>query len=693
MPKFDETKLLKDTNTLRAQQEESIIQLSAQKFGVRYVDLTAINISTDALALIEEEVAAEADMAAFKLFADELHVAVRSPRQEKTQAVLAELEKKYTVIVYMASLRSLRKAWDRYDDLTLTQRSVSLLDISPESLKRIIDSVKKNSDVRPLLKTVEEDPKNKVTRMIEIFLGSAIATNSSDVHLEPQQDNVRLRYRQDGILEDVAFLSLEIYRPIKNRLKILSEMKLTNTHDAQDGRFTIAYEDTQIEIRSSTIPTAYGEGFVMRILDPKGIQRKFEDLGIEPNLLELLKKEIAKPNGMILTTGPTGSGKTTTLYSFLRYIYNPGIKVLTIEDPIEYHLSGINQTQTDHAKGYDFLSGLRAALRQDPDVIMVGEIRDNETAGIAVNASLTGHMVFSTLHTNNAAGVVPRLLDLKINPGVLAAALTVAIAQRLARRICQNCKIESTPTKYEQETIDKVLNQAKHFNKQIEKYYDFSQGIKTYKSPGCPECNEKGYAGRVGIYEVILMDENIEAILYDSPNERKIRMAAEKQGLLTMAEDVIIKVLHGLTDMEEALRVINIEDYLHQNLPITVSGSENSVTYKTQEKPPQTSSIREDINLLINQLTQLEDHQHSYPNADASNQLKNISLIFEDLLSQYHLAGPLLQTHNDNQIKTDLESLKSRVNHLIEIQSKNPTIDIQKDITAIKNVIAHMEQS
>src|SRR3989344_6057349 len=272
-----------------------------------------------------------------------------------------------------------------------------------------------------------------ISRLLEIILAGAIAIKASDIHIEPEKERGRLRFRLDGILQDVGFFGSDIYHLINSRIKLLSGMKLTSKI-AQDGRFSISEGDVEISIRSSLIPGSYAEAIVMRLLDPKSIQVDLEELGIEPYLFGIVQEEIIKPNGLILVTGPTGSGKTTTLYAFLRKIYSPEINIITIEDPVEYHLIGITQTQINLERGYTFPEGLRSALRQDPDVIMVGEMRDGETAEIAVQSALTGHMVFSTLHTNNAAGVIPRLIDLGVNPKILVSALSFSSAQVLARK-------------------------------------------------------------------------------------------------------------------------------------------------------------------------------------------------------------------------------------------------------------------
>jgi type II secretory ATPase GspE/PulE/Tfp pilus assembly ATPase PilB-like protein len=338
-------------------------------------------------------------------------------------------------------------------------------------------------------------------------------------------------------------------------------MKLTASQTAQDGRFSIWIKEDEISIRSSMIPGAYGESIVMRILNPKSIRVKLEDLGMQTNLFELIMREIKKPNGMILITGPTGSGKTTTLYAFLQKIYSPDIKIITIEDPVEYHLPGITQTQTESEKGYTFLEGLRSALRQDPDIIMVGEIRDAETAKIAVESALTGHLVFSTLHTNNAAGVIPRLIDLDVNPKIMSSALSLSIAQRLVRKLCSKCKKNRPATSEEKATIEKIIADAKNEGKDLSIYgINENTSMVLFEPVGCENCNKTGFKGRVGVFEAIYNDERISDLIPKNPSEREIKKASEEQHLLDMKEDGVVKILHGVTSFDEVKSVVDFDE-------------------------------------------------------------------------------------------------------------------------------------
>ncbi|MBI2065761.1 MAG: type II/IV secretion system protein [Candidatus Zambryskibacteria bacterium] len=459
----------------------------------------------------------------------------------------------------MASHASLQKVWDRYKDLSYSFETKSgALDISSEEILEMMKKITRLEDVKKMIEEVLAMRRAyRISKTLEIILAGAISLKASDVHLEPEAEDLRLRYRLDGVLTDILHFDSETFELLLSRIKLISELKLNVKEKAQDGRFSIKLADAEIEVRTSLLPGPYGESVVLRVLNPNSIAVEFEALGIHSSLLKILEKEIKKPNGMILTTGPTGSGKTTTLYAFLKKIYTPDIKVVTIENPIEYHLEGIVQTQTEPEKGYTFAEGLRSALRQDPDVIMVGEIRDNETATVAVNAALTGHLVVSTLHTNNAAGTFPRLLDLGVNPKVISSALNVSIAQRLVRTLCQACKKEVPLQGINKELVEKILK-----NIPDQTYLEGIQREHLWAPVGCPKCNGLGFKGRIGLFEAILVDDEIEKAVINNPSERDIREAAKNQKLLNLVEDGIIKVLSGVTALEELDRVVDLSDVL-----------------------------------------------------------------------------------------------------------------------------------
>ena len=539
----------------KKEEEELVFTLSAHH-GVPYLDLSTHPINIDALRVIKEVDARAAEIAVFNATDKRIDVAVLSPENKKTVEVIEDLKRRgYHPEIFMVSHQSLEKVWDRYKDLSYSFETKSgALDISNEEILEMTKKVNSLDDIKKLINEVLSLKRAyRISKILEIILAGAISLKASDIHLEPEDEDLRLRYRLDGVLTDILHFDSETFELLLSRIKLISELKLNVKERAQDGRFSIKLANAEIEVRTSLLPGPYGESVVLRVLTPDAIAVKLEDLGIHPRLLEILEKEIRKPNGLILTTGPTGSGKTTTLYAFLKKIYTPDIKVVTIENPIEYHLEGIVQTQAEAEKGYTFAEGLRSALRQDPDVIMVGEIRDNETAAVAINAALTGHLVLSTLHTNNAAGSFPRLLDLGVNPKVISSALTISIAQRLVRKMCQACKKETPLEGKDKETVERILNGIPD-----PVYLEGIQKEKTWVSEGCPECNGLGFKGRIGVFEAITVDNEIEKVVIKNPSERDIREAAKKQKLLTMTEDGIIKVLSGVTTLEELGRVIDL---------------------------------------------------------------------------------------------------------------------------------------
>lgn len=558
---FDDEKQKKDLADLRKQEEEDLIQALAQaRYGIQPINLVNIPIDNDALRTITEKEAIEQEVAPFKILGKDLHIAVRSPLPEKLEHLKEYFERQgYVPHFYMASLASLQKAWERYSEISYaSETKAGSIAISGDSLKKIMANIHNIDDIKKAITETEKDESHTTSHILEIAIAGAIAINASDLHFEPEEKTVRLRFRLDGVLHEVLEISPVIHKYINSRIKLISGLKITANSIAQDGRFSIFLDKDEISLRVSIMPGAYGESIVMRILNPKSIRVKLEDMGIEPKLYEIFMQEIKKPNGMILLTGPTGSGKTTTLYSFLQKIYSEEIKIITIEDPIEYHLPGISQTQTNDEKGYTFLEGLRSALRQDPDVIMVGEIRDSETAKIAVESALTGHLVFSTLHTNNAAGVIPRLIDLDVNPKILVSALSLSIAQRLIRKLCVSCKKEIEQTGEQKKVIKMVIDNAIAHNKNLNDHGVDLNNIKLFGPAGCQECNNTGYKGRMGIFEAIHNDANIEKLIPQNPSEREIKETASMQGYLDMREDGIVKIIKGITSYEEVASVVDL---------------------------------------------------------------------------------------------------------------------------------------
>ena len=554
MVTFDEDKQNQRLSDFKRKEEEDVAEILSQKYGLEYVDLSRIAINNDALRLLNESESRTAKIGLFNIVDKKLSVAVASPNNPDTVEAVKKLEERgYKTTLYMVSEQNLEKIWSRFKDLSYAMESKSgALDISNDQIVEFLQKVQSIADIKKLIEeTMGLKKVHRISGVMEIIVAGALATDASDIHLEPEENYVQLRYRLDGVLTEVLQFDNETYNLLLSRIKLISNMKL-NLTGAQDGRFSIKIRDEEIEVRSSILPGAYNESVVMRVLNPKTISVPMEALGMEPRLLELVNKQIGKPNGMILTTGPTGSGKTTTLYAFLKKVRDPGIKIITIEDPIEYHLEGIVQTQTDEKKNYTFLEGLRAAVRQDPDFIMVGEIRDRDSAEIAINSALTGHLVFSTLHTNDAAGTFPRLIDLGINSKVITSAISIALAQRLVRKLCPVCRKETILEGKDKEVVTRVIGSVHSADK-------IPQTEKHFTPVGCIACNNTGYKGRIGIFEAILTDQAVEEVVNMNPSEREIKKAAAPQNILDMLQDGIIKVLNGVTSIEELRRVIDLD--------------------------------------------------------------------------------------------------------------------------------------
>ncbi len=553
MANFEEDNSQRKLSQLLRKEEEDTVKMLSAKYKLPYADLAIVPINVDALALVPEVEAKRAGLAVIQKTGKKLEIAVANPEKPETKTVLENLKSQhYGWDLFLVSKASLEKAWLFYASVAKRSQTISgKVEIAVERLQQFRSKVKTIDDIKSLLSGVET---RRTTDILEIIIAGSFEVDASDIHLEPQSDNVRLRYRLDGVLNDVAFLPTNSYRLVLSRIKLISEIKLNVQSRGQDGRFTIEIENTEIEVRVSTLPGPYGENLVMRILNPKAIAVGFKELGMQPWTEEDMAKELARPNGMILTTGPTGSGKTTTLYAFIREVHKPGTKIITLEDPIEYHLKGIEQTQVETEKGYDFANGLRSILRQDPDVILVGEIRDLETAQTAMHAALTGHLVFSTLHTNNAAGTIPRLLDLGVDPSIMAPAINVAMAQRLVRKLCEKCKKETAATNEQYAEIEK---EVKFLPPKIPKP-ELPNPLKIWQAAGCQECHNTGYKGRIGVFEIILVDDEIEKLIFAKPSEVDIKKAAMTQGQITMKQDGMLKVIAGITDLEEVERVVGV---------------------------------------------------------------------------------------------------------------------------------------
>lgn len=507
-----------------------------------------------ALILIPEITAKAARAAVVEKINNEVTLVVFTMTSLKTRELITSLEGQgLTPKVFITTLGVLERLWSGYAsdiDKEPTERKKIVSRVKLEE-KRIDEVRNKISNIKEAVSFFEKLAKNiETSALLGYILGTALALRASDIHMEHvAKKESLLRFRIDGTLKDIARLKDKQTKLLVSRVKLLAGLKLNITDVPQDGRFTIESPTGDMEVRSSIVPAEFGEAIVMRVLDPSMIGLELTQLGLRKDDEKVINRELKRPNGMILVTGPTGSGKTTTLYAFLKKVYSPEIKIITIEDPIEYHLKGIEQTQTDKASGYTFATGLRSILRQDPDVILVGEIRDTETANVSVNAALTGHLVFSTLHTNNAAAAIPRLIDLGVRQSTIGPAVALIIAQRLVRRLCGACRKELDIDK---ELRVKIEIFVKGLPKKISRD---SIKIQIYEAVGCSDC-ESGYRGRIAITELLEIGDTMDSLIREKATERDIQETAiEKQGMVLMQDDGILKVLEGITTLGEVERV------------------------------------------------------------------------------------------------------------------------------------------
>ncbi|MDD4995201.1 MAG: GspE/PulE family protein [Patescibacteria group bacterium] len=541
-------KLKEKMGEVREAELERLAESKAQSLGVPYINLKGFAISPEALALIPREQAEKLKILCFLYTGPELRLAALEPADEKIKEVLFQLEERLHTDgkIYLVTEQSLNRSMKLYDVLPEPRKIIKGVEISADDLLKFQETV---ADFKSLQAQIN---KVSTTEILALAIAAALRLGASDIHVEAEEHAIKLRLRIDGVLQDAADIDQKKWKQIISRIKLVAGLKINVTDKPQDGRFTIFMKDEEVDVRVSAIPTNYGESVVMRILSKKAIALEFDALGIRGRALEILSAQITRPNGMILTTGPTGSGKTTTLYAILKKIKNPELKIITLEDPIEYRLEGISQSQIDPSHDYTFAKGLRSILRQDPDIIMVGEIRDLETADIAINAALTGHLVISTIHTNNAAGAIPRFLAMGAKGFLLAPALNAVIGQRLCRKICSKCKAE---IKLDAATQTRILEVISKIPEKSGVKVDM-KNLKFWKGAGCDACNGLGYKGRVGIYEIFTMNKDIEkAILAEEVAEYKMEELAAAQGMITMVQDGVLKALDGMTSVDEVFRV------------------------------------------------------------------------------------------------------------------------------------------
>lgn len=519
---------------------------------VKKISKSPSEIKREVISIVPQEVAQKHRMVVFERDGNHIKAAMEDSKSIDALNVLrfvAEKEK-VEVEIYEADAKIVDEMLQFYAGTTdFVQQAVKSFegDISIED-----DSGKEQEDIKK-----EEMLKDApVTKLVQVILSHAIDGKASDVHIEPMDHDYRVRFRVDGVLHLSLILPKEIGPVVVSRIKILSSLKIDEKRKPQDGRFGLTMSGKAIDFRVSTLPVINGEKVVMRILDNEGGVSKIESLGLVGSAREHMEMAIQETYGMILVTGPTGSGKSTTLYALLKILNNEERNIITLEDPIEYNIEGLNQSQIKPEIGYTFASGLRTILRQDPNVIMVGEIRDAETAELAVHAALTGHLMFSTLHTNTAVGAIPRLVDMGIEPFLIASSLRLVVAQRLVRRICEECKEEiETPPRIK----DAIMSEIKNISQEELKRYnlDFNQGLNFYHGKGCEACGNKGLRGRVAIYEVIPASEDVKTIIVEKRgNEGLLKEARDSMGIITIKQDGILKALAGYTTLEEIERVI-----------------------------------------------------------------------------------------------------------------------------------------
>lgn len=544
---FEEDKQQQKLEEMHKEGEEKAAQYTAQKNNLPYANLFIAVINPEALFLIDEQTAIDSEMAIIQKTDDALLITVRNPQNPNTKNTLMGVEKKYRIKMMVVSLRSLKKAWEFYKTMGDKKEITGSLEVSPETISAFEKEIKTVADAQNKFKTTHED----VVHILELMIGSSLGLGASDIHFEPKDKDVDLRFRIDGLLQSIFTYDKKIYKSIITRIKLISGLKINVTEIPQDGRFTIKLGGLEVEVRVSILPGAYGEDIVMRILHPKAISVPLEELGFQKFHYDIISREIQRPNGIILVTGPTGSGKTTTLYAFLKKLNSPEVKIITIEDPVEYHVEGFAQTQVSPEKGLTFASALRSILRQDPDIILLGEMRDKETVEVAIHAALTGHLVFSTLHTNDAVASIPRLIDMDTNPAILAQAINMALAQRLVRKICKKCGTKRKVNDYELKLLKENLSSLpKEYN-----IPEINENTEIPQPKGCDACNNTGYKGRIGIFELFYLDEEIKSSILKSPSVYDLKKLAEQKGMITMKQEGFVKILNGLTTIEEVVSV------------------------------------------------------------------------------------------------------------------------------------------
>lgn len=535
-------------HAINLEQMEAATKTKATELHLPYVNLKGFPITPEALRLLPQPEAERLHAVPFLLHGEELRIAALDPTAQAIKDLAFQLGESAQAHaeVYLVSSESFAQALKLYATLPVIKEVAGGVEIEEADIAAYREKTKTREGMSAALKGAT------TTDVVTVVLAAAIEAKASDIHIEAEEKDVAIRLRLDGVLQTVATLPPDHWKQVISRIKLVAGLKLNIATAPQDGRFTIFVGGQKVDVRTSTLPTAYGESVVMRLLMPSSIGLSFETIGLRGYAFERLKREVEKPHGMILTTGPTGSGKTTTLYAILQKLNTPDVKIITLEDPVEYKIAGLNQSQIDHSKHYDFADGLRSILRQDPDIVMVGEIRDRETADVAVQAALTGHLLLSTIHTNNAAGAVPRFLSMGVDASLLAPALRAVIGQRLVRKLCTTCRKPATLSDEMRARVEAILAAIPPA---ANEHPDMSKA--TFFTPGsCDACRQTGYKGRMGVYEILTVDPQVESrIRQGSVSDLDMQTIATAQGMITMEQDGILKAMDGITDVEEVFRV------------------------------------------------------------------------------------------------------------------------------------------
>lgn len=547
-PNDPKTKFASKMKQIQKGELEKITAEQAAELSLPYIDLTAFPVPSEALKNIPQTLAEEKQAVCFYSTPEEIRLGVLAPSEEITELAFQLGERHHAkTLIYLISKNSFERVIKLYANLPIVKPVSKDINITDADIEHYQESIENLQSLQEQFNSIS------ISDILTLIVASALKMNASDIHVEAEEKGIAVRYRLDGILQDVATLPIEQWKKFISRIKLLSGLKININDKPQDGRITLKLESDSLDVRVSTLPTVYGESVVMRILYSGNKGVTFDELGLRGEAYERLKREILRPNGMIITTGPTGSGKTTTMYAILRLLNKPGVKIITLEDPVEIKMEGVNQSQVDESHDYTFAKGLRSLLRQDPDICMVGEIRDLETAEIAIQSALTGHLMLSTIHTNSAAGAVPRFLSMGVKAFLLAPALNSIIGQRLVRRICDNCIEEQVLTPEESGRVQENLANLPDSEKSKINLAD----LHFYHGKGCDQCNSLGYRGRVGIYEIMIMNKEIEQLILSGKiSEYTLQEIAVKNGMVTMVQDGLLKALDKLTTIEEIFRVI-----------------------------------------------------------------------------------------------------------------------------------------